>query len=57
MMADLDRELYDESFLVRMTVTQKQELVRAAAAVGEPLAVYIRRAVGARINNEGGSYE
>lgn len=52
-----EREHYDEEFVIRMTSAQKDALVRAARAVGEPLAVYIRRAVAARIDQEGNSFE
>lgn len=52
-----EREYYDEEFVIRMTSAQKDALMRAARAVGEPLAVYIRRAVAARIGQEGTSFE
>lgn len=52
-----ERDYYDEEFVIRMTSAQKDALARAARAVGEPLAVYIRRAVAARIDQEKNSFE
>lgn len=52
-----EREYYDEEFVIRMTSAQKDALVRAAKSAGEPLAVFIRRAVAARIDKQGATFE
>lgn len=48
----MTRDYYDEEFVIRMTSAQKAALVAAAHRANEPLAVYIRAAVVARINRE-----